>query len=166
MRRNSSAVILVTLNLELYVPANYFHWDNFLLTVIWSLFFFLVGRNHSTSRTFVSWNMVMVLTFLVDQWNMRGSILKLCSILYAISHSFQANSNFHWYCWIYGWGIKLINEATKQVFFVWTVTYSHASEPQKTQFSRPLVAETWLSKLAVFLHQIDPWHWWMWNMCN
>lgn len=39
MRRNSSAVILVTLNLELYVPANYFHWDNFLLTVIWSLFF-------------------------------------------------------------------------------------------------------------------------------
>ncbi|KAI9397803.1 hypothetical protein POPTR_003G081133v4 [Populus trichocarpa] len=27
--------------------------------------------NHSTSRTFVSWNMVMVLTFLVDQWNMK-----------------------------------------------------------------------------------------------
>ncbi|KAL3598678.1 hypothetical protein D5086_006596 [Populus alba] len=44
MRRDSSAVILVTLNLEL---------------------------NHSTSRTFVSWNMVMVLTFLVDQWNMK-----------------------------------------------------------------------------------------------
>jgi hypothetical protein len=46
----------------------------------------------------------------------------LCSILYAITHSFQANSNFHWYCWIYGWGIKLINQATKQVIFVWTIT--------------------------------------------
>uniref|UniRef100_A0A6N2MW63 Uncharacterized protein n=1 Tax=Salix viminalis TaxID=40686 RepID=A0A6N2MW63_SALVM len=27
--------------------------------------------NHRISRTFVSWNMVMVLTLLVDHWNMK-----------------------------------------------------------------------------------------------
>jgi len=66
------STFLVTPNLELYVPANYMHKYNFLLIVIWNLFFsFLVGKNHSPSRAFVSGKMLMVLAILVDSWNRK-----------------------------------------------------------------------------------------------